>query len=412
MSRSTAPLPTTVLSGFLGAGKTTLLNHILRNREGRRVAVIVNDMSEVNVDAVLVRDAADASGVGLLRTEERLVEMSNGCICCTLREDLLKEVRQLALEGRFDHLLIESTGISEPLPVAATFDFEAEDGESLKDVARIDTMVTVVDAVNLLDDYASEDLLAARGQSLGDDDERHVVTLLVDQIEFADVVVITKIDLVDAERVGLVRAIVRRLNPDAKIVEAERGAVPLDQVLGTSLFDFERARAMPGWAKELAGEHVPESDAFGLSSFVWRARKPLHPQRFADFLGSAPAAVLRVKGHFWLASRPDRVGALSGAGKLVHLDPAGTWWAASPRSTWPRDAEFEEFVRDEFVEPYGDRKQEIVFIGRALDRAGIEAALQGCLLTPVEEDAGTTAWTRLSDPLPPWTDDEESALDA
>ncbi len=404
-------LPTTVLSGFLGAGKTTLLNHVLRNREGRRVAVIVNDMSEVNIDAALVRGAADAAGVGLSRTDEKLVEMSNGCICCTLREDLLEEVPLLAAEGRFDHLLIESTGISEPMPVAATFDFEDEEGVSLKDVARIDTMVTVVDAAHLLDDYASEDLLAARGQSLGDDDRRHVVHLLVDQIEFADVVVIAKVDLVAPERVALVRAVVHRLNPDARIVEAAHGAVPLDRILGTSLFDFERARAMPGWAKELAGEHMPESEEYGLSSFVWRARKPLHPQRFADFLASAMTSVLRMKGWFWLASRPDWIGTLSGAGRLVTFDPAGTWWAAAPRSTWPPDADFRTFVGEHFVEPYGDRKQEIVFIGQRLDRASIESALQACLLSPDEEDAGTDAWSRYADPFPRWTHDEPVAMD-
>jgi G3E family GTPase len=401
------PLRTTVLSGFLGAGKTTLLNHILRNREGLRVAVIVNDMSEVNIDSRLVEDAAEAAGVGLSRTEEKLVEMSNGCICCTLREDLLREVRDLAGAGRFDYLLIESTGISEPLPVAATFDFEADDGASLKTVARIDTMVTVVDALNLLDDYASDDLLGARGLELGEGDDRHVVNLLVEQIEFADVIVITKVDLVEPERVALVRAVLQRLNPNARIVEAARGNVPLHEVLNTHRFDFERARSMPGWAKELSGEHTPESEAFGLSSFVWRSRAPLHPQRFFEFLSSAMTSVLRMKGYFWLASRPAWVGELSGAGRIVNFDPAGTWWAAAPRDTWPADDEFQAYAAANFAPPYGDRKQEIVFIGQHLHEAGIRAALQRCLLDTEEERAGGKAWAMFPDPFPAWSVDDQ-----
>ncbi len=362
-------LPVTVLSGFFGAGKTTLLNHVLNNREGRRVAVIVNDMSEVNIDATLVRDG----GANLSRTDEKLVEMSNGCICCTLRDDLLQEVRQLAAEGRFDYLLIESTGISEPLPVAATFDFRDEAGNSLADVARLDTMVTVVDAVNLLKDYASSDFLRDRGEALGEDDQRALVDLLVEQIEFADVVVLNKVDTATAEQLAAARKIVRALNPDAALIETSHSRAPLGELLDTGRFNYEKAQEHPLWFKELYGfaDHKPESEEYGIRSFVYRARRPFHPEKFHRFLNSSWPGVIRAKGHFWLATRPEWVGEMSQAGALVRHQAMGFWWANVPKSRWPDDEVSRQHIARHWHAVYGDRRQEIVFIGNTMDEAAI-----------------------------------------
>lgn len=392
-------LPVTVLSGFLGAGKTTVLSHILNNRQNKKVAVIVNDMSEINIDSAIVQNE-----VSLNRSEEKLVELSNGCICCTLREDLLEEVNRLAKDGRFDYLVIESTGISEPLPVAETFTFADEQGVSLSDVADLDTMVTVVDAVNFLKDYDEAKSLQETGESLGEEDERSVADLLVDQVEFADIILVSKTDLVKREGIERLTAILKTLNTHAKVIPISQGQVDVNSVLNTGLFNFERAEQAPGWLKEMRGEHVPETEEYGISSFSYQARRPFHPEKFYDFIHNTKGygTLLRSKGYFWLASRPQFVGQWSQAGGMARYGFAGMFWKSVPKQDWPTDEEYLATIKEKWVEPFGDMRQELVFIGQGLEQENITKALDKCLLSEEEILRGNDYWVTLPDPFPAW----------
>ncbi|MEW9673250.1 GTP-binding protein [Ammoniphilus sp. 3BR4] len=387
-------IPVTVLSGYLGAGKTTILNHVLNNRDGLRVAVIVNDLSEVNIDADLIK-----AGSGLSRTEEKLVEMSNGCICCTLREDLLKEVERLAKEGRFDYILIESTGIGEPLPVAQTFTYmDEENGIDLSGITRLDTMVTVVDAYRFWHDFSSGESLLDRHQAVGEEDTREVVDLLIDQIEFCDVLILNKCDMVAETDVQNLEQVLRKLQPEAKLIRTSHGRIDPKHILKTGLFDFEKASQSAGWLQELQKEeHTPETEEYGISSFVYRRKLPFHPERLARWLEDWPVEVVRAKGIMWIASRNDWAISMSQAGPSIQLGPMGYWTAALPEEEKKLLMDEEPEWADQWHPLWGDRITEMVFIGVDMDREEIARSLDTCLLSEAEMGMD---WKAFADPLP------------